>query len=298
MTAGECGYLLLSSKFGDPDRRPLTTAQLRILAQRAAYLPQSGGSEALTLEHLLAAGVEKQLAEKTLVLLDDTLQLNAYLSRARRTGCTPITRANPSYPVALRKRLGLEAPGCLWAKGNLDILSMPSVSLVGSRALKERNRRFAREVGIQAAKQGFALISGNARGADSAAQDACLEAGGYVVSVLADSLNEYCPDTHRLYLSEDDYDECFSVPRALHRNRVIHALSDGVFVAQCTLERGGTWDGSIQNLRRGWSTLYCFRDGSDAVVSLEQMGAFLIDTEVLADLKSLPQRQPNIFHMV
>jgi len=298
MTAGECGYLLLSSKFGDPDRRPLTTAQLRILAQRAAYLPQSGGSEALTLEHLLAAGVEKQLAEKTLVLLDDTLQLNAYLSRARRTGCTPITRANPSYPVALRKRLGLEAPGCLWAKGNLDILSMPSVSLVGSRALKERNRRFAREVGIQAEKQGFALISGNARGADSAAQDACLEAGGYVVSVLADSLNEYCPDTHRLYLSEDDYDECFSVPRALHRNRVIHALSDGVFVAQCTLERGGTWDGSIQNLRRGWSTLYCFRDGSDAVVSLEQMGAFLIDTEVLADLKSLPQRQPNIFHMV
>ena len=153
MTAGDCGYLLLSSKFGDPDRRPLTTAQLRILAQRAAYLPQSGGSEALTLEHLLAAGVEKQLAEKTLVLLDDTLQLNAYLSRARRTGCTPITRANPGYPVALRKRLGLEAPGCLWAKGNLDILSMPSVSLVGSRALKERNRRFAREVGIQAASK-------------------------------------------------------------------------------------------------------------------------------------------------
>lgn len=298
MTAGECGYLLLSSKFSDPDRKPLTTAQMRIVAQRAAYLPLVNSGEELTLEHLLSAGVEKQLAEKTLVLLDDTLQLNAYLSRARRIGCTPITRANPGYPVALRKRLGLEAPGCLWAKGNLDILSMPSVSLVGSRALKERNRRFAREVGIQAAKQGFALISGNARGADSAAQDACLEAGGYVVSVLADSLNEYCPDAHRLYLSEDDYDECFSVPRALHRNRVIHALSDGVFVAQCTLERGGTWDGSIQNLRRGWSTLYCFRDGSDAVVSLEQMGAFLIDTEVLADLKSLPQRQPNIFHMV
>lgn len=297
MTAGDCGYLLLSSKFGDPDRRPLTTAQLRILAQRAAYLPQPGGSEALTLEHLLAAGVEKQLAEKTLVLLDDTLQLNAYLSRARRTGCTPITRANPGYPVALRKRLGLEAPGCLWAKGNLDILSMPSVSLVGSRALKERNRRFAREVGIQAAKQGFALISGNARGADSAAQDACLEAGGYVVSVLADSLNEYCPDAHRLYLSEDDYDECFSVLRALHRNRVIHALSDGVFVAQCTLERGGTWDGSVQNLRKSWSNLYCLRDGSPAADALAQMGAFLIDEKMLADFRALPTRQPSLFHM-
>lgn len=297
MTTGDCGYLLLSSKFGDPDRRPLTTAQLRTLAQRAAYLPRPDGGEELTMEHLLAAGVEKQLAEKTLKLLDDTLQLSAYLSRARRAGCTPITRAGSIYPPALRKRLGLEAPGCLWAKGNLDILSMPAVSLVGSRALKERNRRFAREVGIQAAKQGYALISGNARGADSAAQDACLEAGGYVVSVLADSLHEHCPDAHRLYLSEDDYDEEFSVPRALHRNRVIHALSDRVFVAQCTLERGGTWDGSVQNLRKGWSNLYCFRDGSPAAAALEQLGAFLIDEKMLADFRALPTRQPSLFNM-
>ena len=118
-----------------------------------------------------------------------------------------------------------------------------------------------------------------------------------MVSVLADSLNEYCPDAHRLYLSEDDYDECFSVPRALHRNRVIHALSDGVFVAQCTLERGGTWDGSIQNLRKSWSNLYCFRDDSPAADALAQMGAFLIDEKMLADFRALPTRQPSLFHM-
>lgn len=297
MTAGECGYLLLSSKFGDPDRKPLTTAQMRIVAQRAAYLPLVNSGEELTLEHLLSAGVEKQLAEKILKLLEDTLQLKAYLSRARRAGCTPITRASRAYPLALRKRLGLEAPGCLWAKGNLDILTMPAVSLVGSRELGDRNRDFARQAGIQAAKQGYALVSGNARGADSTAQDACLEAGGYVVSVLADSLSEHCPDSHRLFLSEDDYDEGFSVPRALHRNRVIHCLGKMTLVAQCTLERGGTWDGSTQNLRRGWSGVYCFRDGSPASVALEQMGAFLIDTEMLGDIKSLPVRQ-SLFHIL
>ena len=48
MTAGECGYLLLSSKFGDPDRKPLTTAQMRIVAQRAAYLPLVNSGEELT----------------------------------------------------------------------------------------------------------------------------------------------------------------------------------------------------------------------------------------------------------
>lgn len=297
MTPADCGYLLLTSKLGDPERRPLTTPQLRVLAQKAAFLPHPDGSEELTQAHLLAAGVEKQLAEKTVGLLNDTLQLKAYLTRAKHLGCSPITRAAEAYPPALRHRLGQEAPGCLWAKGNIDILSMPAVSLVGSRVLKEDNRKFACAVGAQAARQGYALVSGNARGADCAAQDACLEAGGYVISVLADALSERCPDAHQLLLSEDDYDEPFSVFRALHRNRVIHALGSAVFAAQCTLERGGTWDGSVQNLRKGWSSVYCFRDGSPASVALEQMGAFLIDTEMLGDIKSLPVRQ-SLFHMI
>ena len=165
---------------------------------------------------------------------------------------------------------------------------MPTVSLVGSRDLRDKNRKFAQQVGILAAQQGYALVSGNARGADSAAQTACLEAGGYVISVIADSLEEHCPGGRVLLLSEDDFDEPFTVQRALHRNRVIHALGDAVFVAQCTLSKGGTWDGSVQNLRRHWSDLYCFRDGSPASVELEQMGACLIEAEELNDFKSLP----------
>lgn len=110
MTAGECGYLLLSSKFGDPDRKPLTTAQMRIVAQRAAYLPLVNSGEELTLEHLLSAGVEKQLAEKILKLLEDTLQLKAYLSKARRAGCTPITRASRAYPLGAASAVGAGSP--------------------------------------------------------------------------------------------------------------------------------------------------------------------------------------------
>lgn len=294
MNARECGYLLLSSKLGDPDRRPLSTPQLRLLAQKASYLSDGCMDADLTAEHLIAAGVDKGLALRTVNLLSDELQLKAYLRRAKRLGLCAITRASEVYPPLLRMRLGQEAPGCLWAKGNLDILSMPAVSLVGSRDLRDKNRKFAQQVGILAAQQGYALVSGNARGADSAAQAACLEAGGFVISVIADSLEEHCPGGRVLLLSEDDFDEPFTVQRALHRNRVIHALGDAVFVAQCTLSKGGTWDGSTQNLRRHWSDLYCFKDGSPASVELEQMGACLIEAEELHDFKSLPHSSAEL----
>lgn len=291
MNSRERGFLLLSGRFGDPERRPLTTAQLRQLALRAAFLPPSETGEELDQRHLLSIGMEQKLAERILSLLSDELQLDAYLKKAQKNGCLPITRASAEYPLILRKRLGFDAPGCLWTKGDTGILKMPTISLVGSRELKAENRKFAREVGIQAAKQGFALVSGNAKGADSTAQNACLEAGGYVISVVADALTEHPQEDHILFVSEEGFDEPFSVLRALHRNHVIHAWGEVTFAAQCTLEKGGTWDGSVQNLRKKWSPLFCLNDGSPAAFALEAMGAVLIDCGELNDFRQFGDPQ-------
>lgn len=295
MNAAERGFLLLSGKLGDPERRPLTTAQLRLLAQRAALLPKPEEEAQLSLQHLHSIGMETGLAERILRLLEDELQLDAYLKKAEKFGCQAITRASRQYPLVLRKRMGYDAPGCLWIKGDAGILNMPTVSLVGSRELGVINRKFAREVGIQAAKQGFALVSGNARGADSVAQTACLETGGRVISVVADALMEHSLDEHILYLSEDSFDEAFSPFRALHRNHVIHCLGEITFVAQCTLEKGGTWDGTAMNLRRKWSSVFCFQDGSTGSMALEKMGATLIDSQKLEDFRSLCDSQLSLF---
>lgn len=291
MNSREYGFLLLSGKLGDPQRKPLTTAQLRLLAQRAALLPPPEEAGQLTVSHLLSIGVERELAEHILNLLEDELQLKAYLNQAVKLGCKPITRANGDYPLILRKRLGFDAPGCLWTKGDTDILKMPTVSLVGSRELRGLNRKFAREAGVQAAKQGYALVSGNARGADSTAQNACLEAGGRVISVVADALADHPWEKNVLYVSEEDFDAPFSILRALRRNSAIHAWGEITFVAQCTLEKGGTWDGSVRNLRKRWSPLYCLRDGSPASLALEKMGAVLIDVEALQDFRSFADPQ-------
>lgn len=289
MSLTEYSFLLLTGKLGDPSRMPLTTAQLRTLAQRIPLLQSSSDDSRLTIAHLVSIGIGEPLAGRILRLLEDTPQLEAYLARAKKAGCIPVTRTNEDYPLILRKRLGLDAPGCLWLKGDPQILKMPAVALVGSRELRNANRDFAREVGMQAAKQGYVLVSGNARGADIVAQNACLEAGGQVICVVADALCEHTERKNILFLSEEDYDEPFSALRALRRNRVIHCLGEITFAAQCTLEKGGTWDGSVRNLKNLWSPLYCFDDGSQAMQELECMGASLVETPDLSDFPKLTQ---------
>lgn len=295
MTGAEKGFLLLTSKLGNPDRSVLTGPQLRILGQRMQNMPKPLKNRDLEWTDLVPLGYGEAFARQIVALLEEEELLAHYLRKGRNAGCVPVARIHSLYPQQLCQRLGLEAPGCLWMKGNPEILKIRTVSLVGSRELKHLNQEFAQEVGRQAALQGYALVSGNARGADKAAQNACLEAGGYVIAVVADALEKQPEHDRILYISEDSFDEGFSAQRALSRNRCIHAWSDKTFVAQSSYEKGGTWDGSVKNLRFGWSPLYCYADGSAAVETLRQMGANTVDMESLEDFACLQSDTISFF---
>lgn len=297
LTPGEYGFLLLTSGLGDPGRKPLTVAQFRELMKRREQIMVSDPERDLEVGDLVAAGYSYRFAAHILELLSQEDQLDWYLEKAAKFECVPITRASAAYPLIVRKRLGPDSPGVLWAKGDLKLLDTPAISLVGSRDLYEGNRVFAEEVGRQAALQGLTLVSGNARGADKAAQNACLKAGGRVISVVADALTEHKTGENLLYLSELGFDEEFSAQRALSRNRVIHALGRITFVAQSDLHKGGTWDGTVKNLRNGWSPVACFRDGSEAMTELEQMGAFLIGMKELQDVCALQRTETTLFDL-
>lgn len=287
MKAGERGFLLLTSQLGDAERRPLTVAQFRTLAVRAAQMEKPENARELTAKDIVELGYDWQTAERILNLLSDADVLDAYLRCGQRWDCVPVTRVSKEYPQTVRRRLGLDAPGCLWAKGDLSLLSTQMISLVGSRELAVPNRAFAEAIGYEAARQGVTLVSGNARGADRTAQQACLDAGGRVICVVADRLQKEPLRKNVLYLSEDSFDLPFSSRRALSRNRVIHALGYLTFIAQSEVGIGGTWDGAAKNLRHGWSPVFCFADGSTASAELEQLGATLISTEDLSDLSCL-----------
>lgn len=295
MTGPERGFLLLCSHLGDPERKCLTTAQFRKLTQLMRMAEKPNEDRDLLPADLKALGYGTEDARRILTLLSEEDRLDRYLRKAEKADCHPLTLFSGRYPKILEDRLGDDAPAVLWYRGDISILDKPGIGLVGSRDLLPENAAFAREAGTQAAGQGFVLISGNARGADRTAQDAALAAGGRVLSVLADALTDHVPGKSVLYLCEDSFDLGFSPIRALSRNRVIHALGRITLVAQSSLKTGGTWDGSVKNLRFGWSPLYCFDDRRESTVLLMQMGAESVKTEDLNALPRLFREKASLF---
>lgn len=295
MNSKERGFLLLTSTLGNPHRKPLTVAQLRDLAKRATLMEKPADTRALTQGDLLAIGYDHMTARRIIALMSEEELLDRYLFRGKQKECIPISRVSEMYPLAVRKRLGLDAPGCLWAKGDITLLNTQTVALVGSRELDESNRIFAETAGREVAVQGYTLVSGNARGADQAAQNACLAAGGKVISIVADELEKYPKTENVLYLTEDSYDLPFSSARALSRNRVIHSLGYLTLVAQSDLETGGTWDGTVNNLRKGYSSVFCYDDGSPAAAELKQYGAKQIGLDQLSRLAELQPDTQSFF---
>ena len=284
MNPREAGFLLLSSRLGDPRRRPLTVQQLGQLGRCVACGQRPAPDRELRAEDLLELGCSGELAERVLSLLSDGKLLNDYVNQGRKDGCYPLTRISPYYPEALRVRLEENAPPCLWVKGDTRLLGQPAVALVGSRDLRQQTELFARQVGYLAARNGYVLISGNARGADRAAQESCLAAGGRVISVVADSLRRQPLRKNMLYISEEGFDLPFTSNRALSRNRLIHCMGQKVFVSQCGDGFGGTWSGTRQNLRGRWTPVFCFSDGSSGALQLQIRGAALVDIDELQEV--------------
>lgn len=297
MNSREQGFLLLTSHLGDMNRKVLTVAQMRVLTACVRAHTERGEDREMVTEDLMSMGYNRPSAERIVSLLSESERMRAYTMKGVRAGCLPITRITDGYPQLLHKRLGSDTPGVLWAKGELSLLVSPAVALVGSRELRQENVAFAREVGRQAALQGYVLVSGNARGADREAQNACLAAGGSVISIVADDLIHKIPREKELFLSEDSYDLPFSTPRALSRNRLIHCMGRLTLVAQCRKEKGGSWDGSVNNLRHCWSPLYCFSDGSEGAEALICRGAGPVSAAQLSDFATLVANGINFFDL-
>ncbi|MEA4965292.1 MAG: DNA-processing protein DprA [Oscillospiraceae bacterium] len=282
MTGPELGLLLLCCRLED-EVLPLTQAQYRALRQQMRQCPAPENSDrALCAEDLQRCGCVE--AERILALLSRRRALLECLPRWEAAGVLILTRLSPHYPAALRAALGDDAPPALFLSGDASLLSRPMLSLTGCRDLYPEGAAFAAQVGAAAARTGHVLVSGNARGADRIAQEACLAAGGAVLSFVADRLTDHSRRARVLYVSEDGPDRPFSAARALARNRCIYALGRPSLVAQVRDGQGGTWRGASQALARGKRDLYLLRDGSSGAQRLCDDGAQTVLPEQLDDL--------------
>lgn len=72
----------------------------------------------------------------------------------------------------------------LYYKGNIENLNMPSIAIIGSRSCSDQGIRIARNMAKSLSNAGFCIVSGMAKGIDTAAHIGCLEAGGKTIAVM------------------------------------------------------------------------------------------------------------------
>ncbi len=106
---------------------------------------------------------------------------------------TQIRLGDPGYPELLASVP--KAPLSLYVRGSLS--PKPAVAIVGSRVPTAYGRKAARRLALDAVRAGLAVVSGLARGIDTIAHEAALEAGGTTWAVLGSGLDELYPPENR-----------------------------------------------------------------------------------------------------
>jgi predicted Rossmann fold nucleotide-binding protein DprA/Smf involved in DNA uptake len=184
-------------------------------------------------------------------------------------GLWVMSRSDADYPQRLKKRLGHTAPPLLYGAGNRQLLEQGGLAILGSRNSAAHALAFTRRIAGMCARQGMPVLSGAARGVDSEAMQAALDARGVVIGVLADSLlkaavgrnyRQAVRNGNLVLVSACDPEAGFTVGNAMGRNKYIYALSDYALVVSAALGEGGAWSGAVENLAKRWVPLFVWID--------------------------------------
>jgi DNA processing protein len=173
-------------------------------------------------------------------------EAEAELEALHALGCHLIARHEPDYPRRLAEIA--DPPPLLIVHGDPALLREPAVAIVGARNASGNGRTLARTLAKELAEAGLVVVSGLARGIDTAAHEGVLDAGGRTVAVIASGIDvPYPPDNAALMAQIAESGAVVSerppgaVPQARHfprRNRLIAGLSLGVVVVEAAPQSG------------------------------------------------------------
>jgi DNA processing protein len=172
-------------------------------------------------------------------------EAEAELKEAARMGIRYVALGEADYPKLLREID--DPPPLLAIRGNSEVFSRPAIAMVGARNASVAGQRYAAQLAREFGEAGFAVISGLARGIDSAAHRASLGSG--TVAVLAGGhAKPYPAENEKLLAAILEQGAAISEmphrwePRARdfpRRNRLISGLAAGVVVVEAA-ERSGS----------------------------------------------------------
>ncbi len=205
-------------------------------------------------------------ADRIMRLIDRSASLRFELEKYESMGIQIITRADTEYPKKLKKKLGNACPPLFYYAGDLALLNKDAVGYVGSREVDPEDIRFTKSAVAATSGNGYAVVSGGAKGIDSISVSAAMSEGAVVVEYLSDSMMRKMRDSglvreirdgRVLLLSVVVPTAGFNVGIAMMRNRYIYAQSEGTVVIRSDKGKGGTWAGATENLKHNWCPTFC-----------------------------------------
>lgn len=206
-------------------------------------------------------------AERILRLMDRSGSLSFEISKYEGMGISLLTRADPTYPKKLKTKLKKTCPPLFYTAGDLSLLEREAIGYVGSRSISDNDIAFARATVRKTVEKGYAVVSGGAKGSDSVAEEEALTAGGAATAFLSDSLLRKIRNKKTIQavqqgslvlLSVVKPDAGFNTGIAMMRNKYIYAQSEATIVIKADYEKGGTWNGAIENLNNKWALPLCW----------------------------------------
>ena len=170
--------------------------------------------------------------------------VEAELRAGRSAGARLICITDPQYPDALRDIP--DPPPLLWVMGDVQALTRPAIALVGARNASSLGTRMAKALASELAEAGYTIVSGLARGVDTAAHMASLDSG--TIAVMAGGVDVIYP-AENTRLGEDilgsgarlSEQPMGVIPQARHfprRNRIISGMAQAVVVVEAAAKSG------------------------------------------------------------
>ncbi len=252
-------------------------------------------------------GVGNEVAEQ-IANWESIVDLPAELQRIKEFGATVLTQESPLYPRSLRE---IHAPPIvLYVWGEILDRDRHAIAVIGSRKTTHYGSECAKKLAYQIAYAGLTVISGLARGIDTAAHQGALAAKGRTIGVIGSGLSRlYPPENQALaekisngngaILSEFSMEIEPDRQTFPMRNRIISGWSHGILVVEAGLNSGALITAS-QAIEQGRS-VYAVPGHINAPSAmgsnrLIQQGAKLVTNagDILDDLEILlPNTKPS-----
>ena len=178
---------------------------------------------------------------------EDHVDLSGEVAAIKDRGLTVLTAEDETWPETLRHLP--DAPLLLYVWGEIDERDRHAIGMVGSRKATHYGRTCTQKFSFQLAHTGFTIISGLARGIDTAAHEGAIAAEGRTIAVLGSGLGQLYPpenmglaeriaDGHGAVISEFPIDTRPDAQTFPQRNRIVAGWCEALLVVECPARSG------------------------------------------------------------